>query len=80
MTSLWGGRFSTKLNEGAFLLNTSLPFDQRMALQDVKGSMAWASALSQAGVLTEDESKRIISGLEAVEAEFESGERFPASS
>jgi argininosuccinate lyase len=43
-----------------------------MALQDVKGSMAWASALSQAGVLTEDESSRIISGLEAVEAEFES--------
>jgi argininosuccinate lyase len=73
MTSLWGGRFSGKLNEQAFLLNTSLPFDQRMAIQDVKGSVAWAAALSQAGVLTEDESSRIITGLEAVEAEFESG-------
>jgi argininosuccinate lyase len=71
MTSLWGGRFSGKLNEQAFLLNTSLPFDKRLAKQDVKGSVAWAAALSQAGVLTEDESSCIISGLEAVEAEFE---------
>jgi len=71
--TLWGGRFSGKLDQAAFDLNTSLPFDQRMAIQDVKGSMAWASALSQAGVLTEDESSRIISGLEAVQVEFESG-------
>jgi len=73
MTSLWGGRFSGKLDQNAFGLNTSLPFDQRMAIQDVRGSVAWASALSRAGVLTQDESSRIISGLEAVEAEFESG-------
>ena len=72
MTSLWGGRFSGKLDQKAFDLNTSLPFDQRMAIQDVKGSAAWATALSQAGVLTEDESSRILSGLEAVKAEFES--------
>lgn len=73
MTSLWGGRFSGKLDEGAFALNASLPFDKRLALQDVKGSVAWAGALARAGVLTEDESARIISGLQAVEAEFESG-------
>jgi len=73
MTSLWGGRFSGKLDQNAFDLNTSLPFDQRMAIQDVKGSVAWAAALARAGVLTEDESSRIISGLETVEAEFESG-------
>ena len=72
MTSLWGGRFSGKLDQNAFDLNTSLPFDQRMAIQDVKGSVAWAAALARAEVLTEDESSRIISGLEAVEAEFES--------
>ena len=72
MTSLWGGRFSGKLDQNAFDLNTSLPFDQRMAMQDVKGSVAWAAALARAGVLAEDESSRIISGLEAVEAEFDS--------
>jgi len=71
--TLWGGRFSGKLDKAAFDLNSSLPFDQRMAIQDVKGSVAWAAALYRAGVLSEDESSRIISVLEAVEAEFESG-------
>jgi len=71
--TLWGGRFKGKLDEGAFALNSSLPFDKRLALQDVKGSVAWANALAKAGVLAEEESSRIISGLEAVEAEFKSG-------
>jgi len=71
--TLWSRRFSATLDENAFALNTSLPFDQRLAIQDVKGSIAWADALPQAGVLTEDESNRIISGLQAVEQEFESG-------
>lgn len=73
MTSLWGGRFGGKLDKNAFDLNASLPFDKRLAKQDVKGSVAWAVALARAGVLTEDESSRILTGLEAVEAEFESG-------
>ena len=73
MTTLWGGRFRGKLDEKAFALNASLPFDKRLALQDVKGSVAWAAALSQARVITQAESARIISGLEAVSAEFESG-------
>ena len=71
--TLWGGRFRGKLDEDAFALNASLPFDKRLALQDVKGSVAWADALSRAGVLTQTESARIISGLEAVGAEFKSG-------
>jgi argininosuccinate lyase len=73
MTSLWGGRFSGKLDEAAFRLNTSLPFDKRLATQDVKGSVAWTDTLSRVGILTQAESSRIISGLEAVSAEFESG-------
>ncbi len=71
--TLWGGCFSGKLNPAAWALNTSLPFDKRLAKQDVDGSIAWASALAQAGVLTDEESSRIISGLRAVRAEFESG-------
>jgi argininosuccinate lyase len=58
--TLWGGRFRGELNEQAFLLNTSLPFDKRLAKQDVKGSVAWAEALARAGVLAVDESSRII--------------------
>jgi len=70
---LWGGRFNGKLDQDAFALNQSLSFDRRLWKQDIGGSIAWASALAKAGVLKEDESARIISGLEAVGAEFENG-------
>ena len=63
MTNLWGGRFRGKLDQNAFDLNTSLPFDQRLAMQDVKGSVAWATALVQAGVLTKEETLRLIACL-----------------
>jgi argininosuccinate lyase len=71
--TLWGGRFSTKLNEQAWLLNTSLPFDQRLAAQDVRGSIAWAGAIFKAGVLNEVEHTAIVDGLKAMAVEFENG-------
>jgi len=71
--TLWGGRFSGKLDPAAWVLNASLPFDQRLAKQDVDGSIAWAAALAQAGVLTSDEAQALADGLRAVGAEFETG-------
>jgi argininosuccinate lyase len=71
--TLWGGRFSTKLNEQAWDLNSSLPVDQRMAIQDVDGSLAWAKALHLAGILQDEEHASISLGLETVKKEFTSG-------
>jgi argininosuccinate lyase len=62
------------MDPAAWKLNASLPFDQRLALQDVRGSLAWAQALEQAGVLTRAESAQICTGLEAIQGEFESQE------
>lgn len=72
--ALWGGRFKGKLDQSAWDLNTSLPFDQRLALQDVRGSIAWAAALMKVGVLTKVEAATIITGLETILAEFEHGD------
>ena len=71
--ALWSGRFSGNLDPAAWQLNTSLPFDRRLAAQDVRGSLAWANGLAQAGVLTGDECAKISQGLDAVGAELESG-------
>ena len=71
--TLWGGRFSTKLNEHAWDLNSSLPVDQRMAIQDVEGSRAWADALRDTGIITEKEHTSISHGLAAIKEEFASG-------
>ncbi len=71
--TLWGGRFSAKLNDQAWDLNSSLPVDQRMSIQDVDGSLAWAKALHQAGILQDEEHASISLGLDTVKKEFTSG-------
>ena len=70
---LWGGRFSARPNSQAWELNSSLPVDQRLALQDVDGSCAWAEALHGAGILTDKEYASISLGLSAIREEFASG-------
>ncbi len=71
--TLWGSRFSSKLDPDAWALNASLPFDRRLAQADVAGSIAWAAALAQAGVLSGEEAQHIISGLQTIAAEFAAG-------
>ncbi|MBI3176143.1 MAG: argininosuccinate lyase [Chloroflexi bacterium] len=72
--TLWGGRFSTKLNDQAWDLNSSLSVDQRMAIQDVDGSIAWADAIHKAGILSDEEHEQIALGLDTVKAEFSTGQ------
>lgn len=70
--TLWSGRFGGKLDAAAWLLNTSLPFDRRLAAQDVHASIAWAGGLLRAGVLSETEHADIVGGLNAIAEEFAS--------
>jgi argininosuccinate lyase len=70
---LWGGRFSTSLNEAAASLNNSLSFDWRLAEVDVQASTAWAAALQRAGMLTDQETRQIITGLEQILDEIRGG-------
>ncbi len=71
---LWVGRLSGTVSAAMARLNDSLPFDQRLAQQDVRGSVAWARALAQAGVLTEAEADEIARGLQDTARELESGQ------
>ena len=74
MTTLWGGRFAQQPDQLAFNLNVSLSVDQRMALQDVDGSRAWADAIHKAGILSDEEHASISLGLDTVRKEFSLGE------
>jgi argininosuccinate lyase len=69
---LWGGRFSEPTDDDLRRLNDSLPFDQRMASQDIRGSVAYARALHGCGLLTQDEADTLIEGLGQVAEEIES--------
>ena len=72
--TLWGGRFTQSLDSLAWDLNSSLAVDQRLALQDVDGSLAWAQAIHQAGILSDKEHASIALGLDTVRKEFYQGQ------
>jgi argininosuccinate lyase len=71
---LWGGRFSENLNQLAADFNNSLAFDYRLGEADVRGSIAWAQALARAKVITEAEVNQLITGLQQILSEIESGQ------
>ncbi len=71
---LWGGRFEGTPDELMERFNASIGFDWRLWAADIEGSMAYASALERAELLTASERDRLIQGLEAVAREFEVGE------
>ena len=53
--------------------NQSLRYDKRMHSADIRGSIAYAKALTKRGILTDAEQKLIVDGLEQVEREWASG-------
>ncbi len=56
--------------------SASLPFDRRLAPQDIRGSMAHAAMLAACGIITAEEAEAIQAGLQEIAAEMEEG-RFP---
>jgi len=70
---LWGGRFAAPTAHALDALNRSIGTDFRLWPFDVQLSQAWASALAEAGVLTEEERDQIRGGLDAVAEKIVSG-------
>ncbi len=70
-SKLWGGRFSGETNELVDQLNASLPFDRRLAREDIAGSIAHATMLGRQGIISEDDAATIIGGLRQVYGEIE---------
>ena len=77
-SKLWGGRFSEATDAFVQRFTASVTFDQRMAEEDIRGSLAHADMLCAVGVLSEEECAEIHRGLEQVRAEIAAGE-FPWS-
>ncbi|SEI90793.1 argininosuccinate lyase [Deinococcus reticulitermitis] len=72
-SKLWGGRFAEATDGLVELFNASVSFDQRLAEQDIRGSLAHVAMLGKQGILQADEVKRISDGLRGVLAEIRAG-------
>ena len=69
--ALWGGRFKEKASVQFKKFNDSLPVDYRMAVQDIVGSIAWAQAIHEVGVLNDDELTRLVAALNELKESVE---------
>lgn len=70
---LWGGRFAAPTAHALDALNRSIATDFRLWPFDIRLSQAWASALAEAGVLTEEERDQIRGGLDVVAEKLADG-------
>ncbi|MFQ5935051.1 MAG: argininosuccinate lyase [Acidiferrobacterales bacterium] len=70
----WGGRFSESTDSVVESFTASVDFDRRLYPYDIAGSIAHARMLAQIDILTEKECDAIISGLEAIKAEIDTGQ------
>jgi len=66
---MWGGRFERPPDELFRSMNDSLPVDWRLVREDITGSIAWAEALRDAGVLDAEEAATLVRSLGDLEAE-----------
>jgi argininosuccinate lyase len=71
---LSSARFAQATNAFVEVFTASVDFDQRMAHQDIQGSIAHATMLCKIGVLTDNERDDIISGLTQISEEISRGE------
>jgi argininosuccinate lyase len=63
---LWGGRFKGEADAEFSQFNSSFSFDRRLIEADIEGSLAHAEALVAAGVLSEEEARRIAWALKEI--------------
>lgn len=64
--ALWSGRFSTPPAPAAQALGHSIDVDRALVAEDVRAGTAHVEALRDAGLLTDDEARRLTDALEQV--------------
>ena len=72
-SKLWGGRFNEATDAFVQRFTASVGFDQRMAGEDIAGSLAHARMLRAVGVLSQVELEEIEGGMAQVQQEITEG-------
>ena len=70
---LWGGRFSKSTEGLVDDFHSSISFDQRLAEQDITGSIAHATMLGEQGVIPREDAEKIVEGLQGILADVKAG-------
>ncbi|MDI6864351.1 argininosuccinate lyase [Thermodesulfovibrio yellowstonii] len=73
MKKPWGGRFKEGTAKTLEEFSQSISFDRRLWQEDIEGSRAHAKMLCKQGIITEEELKQILKGLDEIEKEIKEG-------
>jgi len=73
-SSIWGGRFAGGPSAVMQRINASIDFDKRLYAQDIRGSKAHCAMLVRTGILTAEDGGAILTGLDRILQEIESGQ------
>ena len=73
MEKIWAGRAAKHLDQIADDFNASIRFDQRLAVEDLTGSMAHAAMLGAKGINSPEDTEAILAGLESILQDLQSG-------
>jgi argininosuccinate lyase len=71
--TLWQGRFEGGPADELLAYTVSLPYDQRLASDDIAGSRAHVRGLAAAGILTDSDAKILLTALDRVADELAGG-------
>ena len=71
---VWSGRFTEPVSDLVKRYTASVFFDKRMALQDIRGSLAHATMLARQAIISADDLAAIQRGMTQIKGEIERGE------
>ena len=71
---LWGGRFSESTDTRVEKFNASIDVDKRLYASDITGSIAHLKMMANEGIITEEEARTLVAGLEDVKGRIDRDE------
>jgi argininosuccinate lyase len=74
MSKLWGGRFTKETNKLVEEFTASISFDQKLAIEDIEGSLAHVQMLGECNIIPIEDAETIKEGLLTIKRQVEKGE------
>ncbi|MCM3023877.1 argininosuccinate lyase [Heyndrickxia ginsengihumi] len=74
MSKLWGGRFTKETNKLVEEYTASISYDQKLAFEDIEGSIAHVTMLGECGIIPKEDADTIQKGLQTIAEKIQAGQ------
>jgi argininosuccinate lyase len=74
MSKLWGGRFTKETNKLVEEFTASISFDQKLAIEDIEGSLAHVQMLGECNIIPLQDADKIKEGLHSIKQMIQNNE------